>query len=50
VLLTDIHDGRKKVFLRSRGPSRLRLAVVDGDALGAFVLCIIIILVSSNII
>ncbi|CAK0896871.1 unnamed protein product, partial [Prorocentrum cordatum] len=32
VMLTNIHDGRKKVFLRPRGGSLLRFAVVSGDA------------------
>ncbi|CAK0861069.1 unnamed protein product, partial [Prorocentrum cordatum] len=32
VMLTNIHDGRKKVFLRPRGGSLLRVAVVSGDA------------------
>ncbi|CAK9069850.1 Nephrocystin-3 [Durusdinium trenchii] len=32
VMLTDIHDGRKKVFLRLPAAAMLRVAVVSGDA------------------
>ncbi|CAE8615799.1 unnamed protein product [Polarella glacialis] len=38
VLLTDIHDGRKKVFMRIPPGSLLRVAVVSGDAEGVEVI------------
>merc|ERR1712232_1262248 len=32
ILLSDIHDGRRKLFMMSRGDSFLRAAVVSADA------------------
>eukprot|EP00929_Paragymnodinium_shiwhaense_P013071 TRINITY_DN12092_c0_g2_i1.p1 TRINITY_DN12092_c0_g2~~TRINITY_DN12092_c0_g2_i1.p1 ORF type:complete len:1857 (+),score=275.76 TRINITY_DN12092_c0_g2_i1:143-5713(+) len=32
ILLTDIHDGRKKVYFRNTGPSFIRIAVTSADA------------------